>query len=273
MKITHISSYASSGGAAHAAGRLHIGLRGLGQDSQIFAREGPDIDPFIKFFRPPPDFLSRVRRTIRRETIARRFSRYRRGRSTEFELFSDACAIDGRALLDQLPSSDIIQLHWIASFIDYESFFTRVPQNVGLVWRLHNMNAFTGGCHYSLGCQKYTSACSACPRLGSDVSQDLSRDIWMRKRRAFAGLAPDRFHIVTPSRWLAREAKRSRLLADYDISVIPNSLNLDDFVQRAQGFARNLFGILREARVVLLLLHPLPTSARAFPYFSNHSEN
>ena len=36
------------------------------------------------------------------------------------------------------------------------------------------MWAFTGGCHYTLGCFKYKNKCSHCPQLGSNFKYDLS---------------------------------------------------------------------------------------------------
>ena len=125
-----------------------------------------------------------------------------------------------------------ICIGWLAS--DYRTFFCRVPHHVPLVWTLHDINPFTGGCHYTAGCERFTGACGACPALGSTDSGDLSAAIFRRKRRAFARLNPESVRIVTPSAWLCREASRSALFGKFDISTIPYGLDTEIF-SRAAG--------------------------------------
>ena len=52
-----------------------------------------------------------------------------------------------------VKEADIIHLHWIN-----QGFFSLKPSvlfklNKPIVWTFHDMWAFTGGCHYSLGCK------------------------------------------------------------------------------------------------------------------------
>jgi hypothetical protein len=54
-----------------------------------------------------------------------------------------------------------------------------------IVWSLHDMWAFTVGCHYDEACGKYKTACGACPVLGSAKQNDLSAKIWQRKQTNF----------------------------------------------------------------------------------------
>jgi glycosyltransferase involved in cell wall biosynthesis len=115
------------------------------------------------------------------------------------------------------------------------------------------MNAFTGGCHLSYGCDKYAERCGACPQLGSSDPDDLSRQIWRRKREAFKQIDPDRLQIVTTSRWMAEQVTRSSLLGSFTVTIVPNSLDSDDFAPRNRSFARDTLGIPREARVVLFV--------------------
>jgi hypothetical protein len=52
-------------------------------------------------------------------------------------------------VLRQIPATDILNLHWMAGFIDYREFFGSLPGDLSLVWTLHDMNPFTGGCHFT----------------------------------------------------------------------------------------------------------------------------
>jgi hypothetical protein len=56
--------------------------------------------------------------------------------------------------------ADLVHLHWMS-----RGFSVLLRQAFGrpIVWTLHDMWAFTGGCHYDAGCERYVSACGACP--------------------------------------------------------------------------------------------------------------
>ena len=115
------------------------------------------------------------------------------------------------------------------------------------------MNAFTGGCHYDLGCGRYLQACGECPQLDLPGPTDLSYQIWERKKELFERLSPDKIHFVAPSAWLADQAKQSPVLGRFPLSVIPYGLDLDDFAPRDKFSAREVFGIPHEAKVVLFV--------------------
>jgi glycosyltransferase involved in cell wall biosynthesis len=163
-----------------------------------------------------------------------------------------------------LPAADIINLHWIAGFVDLQSFFSEMSRHVPIVWTLHDMNAFTGGCHYDEGCGKYELSCGACPQLSSSKSGDRSHRIWLRKRDAFAEVAPGRLQFVSPSRWLADALRRSSLLADRPVTVIPNGVDVDDFAPRDRRLARDALGIPSDAAVVLFVADSVENRRKGF---------
>ncbi len=113
------------------------------------------------------------------------------------------------------------------------------------------MNPFTGGCHYDDGCGRFSLRCGKCPHLGSQEERDLSNKIWTRKRDAYSAIGPGRLHLVTPSRWLASEVKRSALFHNFPISVIPNGLDVTTFSPGDRNFARESFGIPKDKLVIL----------------------
>ena len=97
-----------------------------------------------------------------------------------------------------------------------------LPKHTRVVWTLHDMNPFTGACHYSLGCEGFKSSCSGCPAVKSVFYKRVS-DLLTTKKEAVAKVP--NLSVVSPSRWLAEEAKHSMVFASHSISVIPNPID------------------------------------------------
>ena len=214
------------------------------------------------------DLRSRLRRVLQRELIWRDFVRYQSSRPPNYDNFTDDRSEHGAAPLGQLPFCEVINLHWIAGFVDYRSFFTWVPSHIPIVWTFHDMNPFTGGCHYDEGCGRFVECCGGGPQLGSKDLHDLSRQIWHRKRNIFQQIEPDRLHIVTPSLWLTEEAKRSSILRRFSSSVIPNGLDTDIFSPRDPGIARAVLEVPQSARVVLFVAGSTDTWRKGFVFLA-----
>ena len=221
-------------------------------------------DPTVTVSQPTRDLASRLRRRLRSMQISRSLAHYRHSHPAGHELFSDDRTPHGGDLLDQLPAADIINIHTMRLFADNRAFFAAVPKHTPVVRTLHDMNFFTGGCHYDAGCGKYTVQCGACPQLGSHKEQDLSRKIWQRKHEALSTIPPNRLHLVTPSGWLAHEAKHSSLAQHFPITVIPYGLDLEVFCPRDRRFARDVLGIHQDAAVVLFVAQPITRINKGF---------
>jgi glycosyltransferase involved in cell wall biosynthesis len=252
MRITHISTYDVSGGAARAAYRLHTGLRELGQDSKMLVQQKDSSDQSVIPFQPRTDAPGRLRRMLRRrflEADQKLISVRPEGAS----YFSDDRSEHRADLLRQVPPSDILHLHWIAGFFDYSDFFRLIPHKLPIVWTLHDMNPFTGGCHFDARCGKYHAYCGACPQIGSSKEDDFSAQAWARKKKAFGAADKSAFHLVAPSRWLAEEAKKSTLLGHLPVIVIPYGVDTERFQPRDKRPARERYGIPMEAKVILFV--------------------
>jgi len=256
VRITHINTYDSAGGAGRAAYRLHAGLLALGQESRLLVQQKGTDDDTVLLFGPPLDVPTRLRRMIKRRVLrdGRKPLSSRPAGSTFMN--DDRSEHNGDAL-GQVPSSDILNLHWVAGFIDYKDFFRRLPPSLPIVWTLHDMNPFTGGCHFDGGCGRFREHCGACPQMGSSRLDDFSAQVWKRKKDAFArfdgNAGANRMRIVAPSRWLAAEAEKSSLFGHLPVTVIPYGLETDRFQPRDRGLARQLFEIPSDAKVVLFL--------------------
>lgn len=270
--VLHISSSNNEGGAARAAHRLHCGLRFLDCDSRMFVERKHGDDPAVIKFQAPMALADRVKRRFRRERIERSFARYARTRPAGLELFSDDRAPFAETVPALLPPCDLVNLHWVAGFVDYRSFFSRLPPDMPVVWTLHDMNPFTGGCHYDNGCQKFRSACGACPQLGSDKPHDLAYDVFNRKRDALRGLSSRRHCLVAASRWTATEAKVSALFKGLEVCVIPYGLDLEAFKPLDRVAVRTALGIAPDAKVVCFVSDHVSNPRKGFDLLSGALE-
>jgi glycosyltransferase involved in cell wall biosynthesis len=265
MRILHLSTHDVTGGAARAAYRLHAGLREIGHESRMLVLGRAGEDPTVLPFRPELGPASRLRRSLRRRSISAAQRPYRDTRPAGFEQFSDDRTEFGRELPEQLPACEVINLHWVAGFLDHSAFFARLPPQVPLVWTLHDMNAFTGGCHYDDRCGRFAGSCGACPQLGSDRERDLSREVWHRKQRSLARLPPHRLQVVADSHWLAEEARRSSLLGRFPIRVVHYGLDTEVFAPRPKAAARAALGIPAGAAVLLFVADSVDNRRKGFP--------
>lgn len=262
MNVVHVSTTDVQGGAARAAYRLHEGLDRYGVSSSMYVLNKSSDAPTVERFIPPPDLPSRIGRRVRQWRIDRDAASYASSRPQGLEPFSDDRTQYAAQPADALPDCDVVNLHWIANFIDIGAFLdaTSVP----VVWTLHDQNAFTGGCHYDAGCRKHQAQCGACPQLGSSASSDLSAHVWKRKRDAYTR-SRDRLHVVTPSEWLAASARQSSLFGDVPVSVIPYGLDTDVFAPHDGTGLREALGIRPDERAVLFVAASTQNRRKGFP--------
>lgn len=117
-----------------------------------------------------------------------------------------------------------------------------------VVWTLHDMWAFTGGCCYAGDCKAYFRSCGSCPQLNSGSGRDISYQIWNRKLRHLKKI---NLTVVSPSRWLAECAKLSFLFRDVRVEVIPNGLDLTQFKPIDKKIAREILGLPLNRKFIL----------------------
>ncbi len=141
--------------------------------------------------------------------------------------------------LPDLTKFDILNLHWIESFLSLNNLNELVKLKKPIVWTLHDMKPFTGGCHYSADCDKYRFECLDCLQL-IDNTQRLTQKVLHVKQEIFNDA---NITIVSPSRWLADKARKSAIFKNKRIEVIPNSVDSCVFRAIDKAKAKRKFGI------------------------------
>lgn len=247
MKILHISTSDYDGGAAKAAYRLHTGLNKMGVESMMFVKnkKGEDIS-VIKY--KYPTGLGRILFKIQKSRIEGDYRKYKFSKPQGYEIFSDDRSSSNVNFFSQLKEADIYNLHWTSEFVDLPAFFKNVRKPI--VWTLHDMFPFTGGCHYNSGCENFHFHCQMCPQLGSKTAKDLSFRIWERKFKAINSHKGE-FIVRTDSNWLTREAEKSALFAGLDIRTIHYGIETDEFIPRDKKSCRKALGIPDNCKVIV----------------------
>lgn len=262
IRVLHVSTL-DCGGAGIAAYRLHRGLLHLCVDSRMCVLHKSTNDPTVRWIygvRGSADKRQAISlwpglRQHWGETL-QRFP----GRSQSLCFFSTPDAV---VSLDELVQDfDVINLHWVAGFLDIESM-PKLFAGKKLFWTLHDMNPFTGGCHYAQDCIRYRTGCHDCPQLGPGP-EDIVRAIWNLKLSCYESLD---LTVVTPSRWLGSCSQASRLLGRFPHRVIPNGLDLKHYHPVDRSQARQALGLPTEAQVVLFGASAIGDYRKGFDLF------
>ena len=248
IKVVHIGTTDFSGGASRAMYRLHQGLLQQQINSQVYCLHKQSGDKDVVQFNPSRTVWSRSKRSLRQRKLSNKMKPWQ-DRPQGGELFLQDRTIYREELMQQLPEADLYHLHWISRFVDIPTFFEQVTKPV--VWTFHDMNPFTGGCHYDEGCGKFASGCGACPQLGSSDVNDLSKEVFERKKTALANISSERFRGVGDSIWIADEARKSGIFQDKKIDTIHYGLVHGLFKPMDKQSIRTLLDIPAEHPVLL----------------------
>ena len=213
------------GGAARAAYRIHQSQKELGVDSRMLVKnkKSDDISVIsLDSFSPKGkqhQWYIAIRKNITKLVHHFNWDRYP---NREDMYMSDLQGGDMHGALKKIDY-DVLHLHWInQQFVS----INQLPKDKPIIWTLHDSWAFCGVCHCFLDCKRYETACGNCPLLHSGKENDLSNKVWRKKARVYKRL---NLHIVAPSQWLGDCAKKSTLLRQFPVTVIPNCLDVETF--------------------------------------------
>jgi glycosyltransferase involved in cell wall biosynthesis len=140
----------------------------------------------------------------------------------------------------------------VNDLLDYAYVLPRISCSVPVVWTLHDMSPFTGGCCYALDCVGFQTGCGCCPQLASDRPDDLSARSSRRRARALRAIR-SRLHLIAPSAWMARMAASSLLFAGLPCAVIPNAVDLACLHPRHRDAHRARLGLAPTTALLLFV--------------------
>lgn len=242
MKVLIVNTTDIQGGAARAAYRLHRSLLAAGVDSQMLVQSKSSHDfTVLGPKNKVKNALCKLRPTLDNLPV----HRYK-GRTQT--LFSPSW-LPFTSIVKKINSlnPDVVHLHWITGgFVRIEDL---AKIKAPVVWSLHDMWAFTGGCHYDEECGKFIAGCGECPVLGSSKHKDLSNKVLKRKESSFK--KQRNMTIVGLSKWLENKAQSSFLFHQTSVVNLPNPIDSSCFAPFDKHNARTLFNLPLDKKLIL----------------------
>lgn len=279
MRVLLVNTY-DRGGAANACYGLHCGLMNEGVSSNVLLRKMNKRWRNAYTYKSPQTKLSikkkisnRVLRILNKFNLLKKSSISRKdlflnSRRKGLEIFSFPDSGIDITTSDLYNEASIINLHWVANFLDYSSFFEKNKKPV--VWTLHDMNPFSGGEHYE---EKYFGIDElGYPKI-REVSEDeisILRENIKLKRLAISNVT--NLTIIAPSEWLASKARESEVFKNVKVHCIPNGLDSRIFSPREKNYSRNLLNIPLDKKVILFVADSIDNNRKGFIFLKQAFE-
>lgn len=246
IRVAHFSFADSDGGAAKATYRLHSELRAQGVDGRLHVlRKGTD-DPSVVPVTAHARFGALASELAPRLDLLPMKLAHPKARafwSPGWYGSVDPLKLPGVA------EADVFCLYWVTrGLLGIRQIERLLATGKPVIWRLSDMWPFTGGCHYSAGCDRFMAECGRCPQLRSHGESDLSRWMLASKLRRWR---KGNLSVVTPSRWMAELARKSSLFAERPIHVIPTGVDTKLFRPIDRATARDMLGLPHDQPLVL----------------------
>lgn len=254
MKVLHVSTFDSGGGAGRAAYRIHQAIKVAGGISSMRVISKESIDPDVNDW-IPKSLVKQVESHFYRRWL---FKLKGKWSSTINELHSFGRY--GVGLVDELNEcdADIIHLHWVSDMLSIVDI-GRIKKPI--VWTMHDMWPFCGSEHYSPDEieARFKIGYTTSNRPKGEKGRDLTRITWESKRKAWAGQS---FHIVSTSVWMDQCVRSSYLFRNSPRDVI--SLPIDSelpWKPQSKEIARTALNLPLNKKLVLMgadgsVLHP-----------------
>lgn len=268
MKVVHINTSDIVGGAGIAAHRLHLELLNRGIDSKMLVLEKKTDEKEVftvnknKYFK----FLLKV---LNSKLEYLNFYKYKK-RKNNIIFSSGKYGID-ILTCKEIQEADIIHLHWInSSYINLKTLKKIGQLNKKIVWTLHDMWPFTGGCHYTSKCENYKLNCGKCEILESFKEKDITRKTLLNKKKIYSNID---LTIVGCSHWISECAKESSLFHNYKIYNIPNFLDEQKFKKIDKNLSREILNLDKNKKYILFgAINSINDERKGYKYFKEALE-
>lgn len=211
--VLHIST-SHTGGAGIAARRLNQGLNATGTRSSFLTTARTEFSPEVN------EFVIERRNLVKIQSAVIAKFNSKLNKKTYFTIASKNILQlkDVKKILSN--NNSILHIHNWFNFFNPDVILPRLSQRTPVVFTLHDMRLFTGGCHYSLECNGYKSDCSNCQFVPKFLKSKPSKNLTVMKASLKSHSSQVKF--IAPSKWIMEKARESMLLKDEQIYFIPN---------------------------------------------------
>ncbi|WP_316813474.1 glycosyltransferase family 4 protein [Pedobacter heparinus] len=248
MKVTLINTSDAGGGAPVASMRLLKALTSENIDANFLAGQKQTNEIRVQAVENNWWRRLKARFNFLYERLPFLFF-YEKDKSVRFA-FSTANAGTSIASHQLVKDADILHLHWTNSgFLSIQDLKELMQLGKPIVWTLHDMWSFTGGCHYAGTCDHFTRQCGNCYFLRNPAPRDISHAGWLHKENLYT--AAQQLSFVTCSQWLASVARQSSLIKAFPIQAIPNPIDTEVYSPQDPAVARAKWNISPDVKIIL----------------------
>jgi glycosyltransferase involved in cell wall biosynthesis len=266
LKIVLLSYHNQNGGAGIACGRLYTALKKAGHQVHYLVQEKTRNDDSIALSN---SIWSKLMAFIRFVGERLYFRFFEKDKSISF-LFNPGIFGTDISQHPLIKDADIIHLHWVNfGFLSIQNIRQLTELGKPIFWTLHDMWAFTGGCHHSGDCDRYKEFCGQCKFLKQPSFHDLSHRLWREKVFAFES---DNLRFIPCSNWLAKKAKESSLLMRHEIHAIPNAIDLTIFKSLDKNLAKKNLQLSIDKSYLLFVAMRVSAPNKGFEYLKSALE-
>lgn len=260
MRVLIVNTSERTGGAAIAASRLKDALIDNGVKAKMLVRTKESDNVSVAQLRQTPMLRFNFLWERGRIWLANGLSRD--------HLFDIDTATRGSDItwLPEFKEADVIHLHWVnQSMLSLGVLRKILASGKPVVWTMHDMWPFTGICHYAHDCQRYVGGCHDCPLLKKPGEKDLSWQVFHRKEETYK---PGKMAFVACSRWLADQARQSRLLRGTRVTDIPNPISTSLFKPRDKEKVREACRLPQDKKLILFSAFRTTSPIKGLNYFA-----
>ncbi|MBR4534420.1 MAG: glycosyltransferase [Bacteroidaceae bacterium] len=262
MNILLVNTSEMAGGAAIAASRLCDSLNRRGVQATLLVRDRETSRATTR--RVPVGGLRGMR--LQAAFLWERFRIWWANGFRRQGLFAVDIGVGGASIVDtpEFKAADIIHLHWVnQGFLSLAELRRILRSGKPVVWTMHDMWVATGICHYAGDCDRFHTHCHDCPQLLRPAPHDLSWRIFDRKATIYS---EGRISFVGCSRWIADQARQSRLIGAFPITNIPNTYDHHVFCPGSQEEGRLHFTLPRRLRLLLFVCQKVTDPRKGLEY-------
>ncbi len=248
LKVLHLSTSDTGGGAAIAAHRLCKAQRNAGIEANMLVLTKKSDDPFVykaidnsilNNILPPLFYCGELA-----------FAAVANALKTDYRLFELSFPFLGVSIANHplVLNADVLHFHWTnQGFLSLRSLKELIPYQKKIVFTLHDIWPVSAVCHYSMK-SDYPFFEKDTRNSNTDIAKYWANKIYERKKEIYRQLRPS---FVGCSQWIANIARRSRLAQGCLISAIPNIPDTLHFAPHEKMEAREKLGLPKNRPIIL----------------------
>jgi glycosyltransferase involved in cell wall biosynthesis len=261
MKVLHLATcdWGEKGGASGVAYRLHLSMLEAGIDSQMIVKKKYSNQKTIHevSVKNKLYFFKELINKIKYKII------YLSRTKSYFGLDNSISAKEILSTIDFSP--DFVVATWVGGFVN-KKCLAKIGAITGakVYWYCMDMAPITGGCHYSLGCNKYNELCGDCPQLGILGSKNDSSKKQILEKISANNIYP--VEIITASNWSFVQAKNAVSCKGAKVHKLLLGVDPTYFKLDFSKLPREKLGIDPNKKVIFFAAHNLHEKRKGFSY-------